>query len=99
LHENVSELRGRYLHPTYERVPDTITTALWWLSLKRYETLKDVSLAVELVKQNECMMSSWYIIFITNKYIDWLTFLVHVREMAASVLEKETGRFDGLIGY
>jgi hypothetical protein len=42
-------------------------------------------------------MSSCYI-FLTNKYVDWLTFVVRMREMASSVLDKETGRVDGGIG-
>jgi hypothetical protein len=53
--------------------------------------LKYVNVAVELVQQTECMMNSWYT-FVTNKYVDWLTFVVRMREMAASVLDKETWR-------
>ena len=91
-------MRGRSLHPKHERDSNTITTALWWLSLKMCETLKDVTLAFELVKQTECMMSTWYI-FVTKEYIDRLTFVVRKGEVAASVLDKVTGRVDGGIGY
>jgi len=43
-------------------------------------------------------MGSLYI-FITKKYVDRSTFVLRMREMAASVLNKENGRVDSGIGF
>ena len=42
-------------------------------------------------------MGSWYT-FITNKYVDSLTFVVRMGEMGALVLDMEIGRVEGGTG-